>query len=356
MIIHVNAKKYSTAVVGASGYAGAELLRLLLKHSAIELKTLCAHANAGQSVKGFYPHLFIPDSLVFQPTSVEMLAGHEVIFLALPHGQSAQLAKELKAEYPDSILIDLSADFRLQSAADYQQFYGGEHPGTWDYGMPELPSSNFESQRQKLAKSKTIAVPGCNASAVTFAAVPLLELIKEESLNAVLSVGYSGAGRNLKPNLLFSEANATARAYSIGGEHRHIPEIIQNLKLAKENLSALKLSLTTVLVPMSRGILAVVNAAAKPGVDQAVLDNSFKRHYQDEKFIQLVDAYPSTAQVSTTNNVQIKAQFDENSQSITVVCALDNLVKGTAGAAIQSMNLALGIEETTALNLNGFHP
>ena len=346
---------FSVAIAGASGYVGGELLRLIAQHPHLEVKTLTAHSNVGETVSALHPHLLSFSNLKFVDTTAESLAEHDIVFLALPHAKSAEVASWLPAE---TLVIDCGADFRLESAADWVKFYGTQHAGTWTYGMPELLIGQAQRQRANLVGAKRIAVPGCNVTAITLALAPLLSagIIDSQDIVSVLSVGTSGAGRALKTSLLASEILGAASAYGVGGVHRHTPEIEQNLN--KAGAGPVSVSFTPVLVPMSRGILAVNTAklAGKHSTEDVLL--ALSAAYDQEAFIQVlpVGEFPSTASVLASNSVLIGAAVDEHTGRVTVVSAIDNLVKGTAGAAIQSMNIALGIHEQTGLTINGLAP
>lgn len=334
--------KLKVAIAGASGYVGGELARLLEKHPNVELVTVTGNSSVGEKLGTQNPELVKYADMVFVENNKENLAGHDVVFLALPHTKSAEVAKWIDE---DVLVLDCGADFRLESAADFEKFYKTEHAGTWVYGMPELLIGSESKQREKLVGQKRIAVPGCNATAITLAYSPLLrdDLISPEDLVSTLSVGTSGAGRNAEVNT--GAALASAYAYQVGGVHRHIPEVEQNLN--KVSVSKVSLTLTPVLVPMFRGILAVNTAKLNSGVSLAQVRSSFEEAYSDEAFIELLPqgSFPNTADLELNNKVQIGVAVDEASGRVTVISAIDNLVKGTAGAAIQSMNLALGFPE-----------
>ncbi|GAA1737233.1 N-acetyl-gamma-glutamyl-phosphate reductase [Brachybacterium phenoliresistens] len=351
------------AIVGASGYAGGETLRLLADHPALEVATLAAHSSAGKRLSEVAPHIDLGRDPELVPSDVENLRGHDVVVLALPHGQSGALAAQLRAEDPDVLVVDLGADHRLESAEDWAEYYRSEHSGTWTYGMPELPlhdgPGGAARQRDLLRTAREIAVPGCNATAVSLALVPLVRagLVDPSALAAVLPVGYSGAGRSAKQHLLLSEAAGGAVPYGVGGTHRHIPEILQNVRRASGVADA-RLTFTPVLVPMSRGILAVATAPALEGIGQDEVLAALHADYADEHFITVLPAgsFPSTQQVTGANTVRIGATVDRRSGVVTVISAIDNLVKGTAGAAVQSLNLALGLPEGTGLTRAALAP
>ncbi|GAA3900298.1 N-acetyl-gamma-glutamyl-phosphate reductase [Microbacterium invictum] len=345
---------YSVAVSGASGYAGGEILRLLAAHPDIEIRTVTAHSNAGQPLIDHQPHLRSLRHLTLQDTTPEILAGHDIVFLALPHGQSGQYTDALGAV---PLVIDAGADHRLTSDQAWEQFYGGHFHEPWTYGVPELLVGG-RKQREHLVGATRIAAPGCNASTVSLSLAPGVAagVIDPGDIVSVLAVGPSGAGKSLKPNLLASEILGTANPYAVGGTHRHIPEIQQ--ALAGAGGTDIRLSFTPVLVPMSRGILATSTAPIAPGVTDAQIRAAWEDAYGDETFVQLLPEghFPRTADVLGANTALIGLAIDRNANRVVVVTAVDNLAKGTAGAAVQSMNIALGLEETTGLTVNGVAP
>lgn len=337
------------AVAGASGYAGGELLRLLLTHPGVEIGALTAGGNAGTPLHAHHPHLVPLADRVLADTTPELLAGHDVVFLALPHGRSAELAAALD---PATVVIDCGADHRLADPADWDRWYGGAHAGTWPYGLPELPGA-----RAALAGATRIAVPGCYPSAVTLALAPALAAdLVEPDVVAVAVSGTSGAGRALKPNLLAAEVLGSASAYGVGGAHRHTPEIAQNL--AGVAGGPVRVSFTPVLAPMSRGILATCSAPLRPGVDAGVARKTYAAAYADEPFVHLLPEghWPATSATLGGNAVHLQVAVDADAGRLVAVSALDNLTKGTAGAAVQSMNLALGLPEAAGLSTIGLAP
>ncbi|MCK6081893.1 N-acetyl-gamma-glutamyl-phosphate reductase [Microbacterium sp. EYE_5] len=346
----------SVAVSGASGYAGGEILRLLAAHPDVEIRTVTAHSNAGQPLIDHQPHLRSLSHLTLQDTTPENLAGHDIVFLALPHGQSAQYT-EMLADVP--LVIDAGADHRLTDAAAWDAFYGGAFSEPWAYGVPELPAGSAK-QREALAGARRIAAPGCNASTVSLSLAPGVAagVIDPGDIVTVLAVGPSGAGKSLKPNLLASEILGTANPYAVGGGHRHIPEIRQALAAASTTPVDIRVSFTPVLVPMARGILATSTAPIAPGVTDAQIRDAWESAYAGETFVQLLPAgrFPRTADVVGANTALLGLAIDRAANRVVVVAAVDNLVKGTAGAAIQSMNIALGLPEDTGLTVNGVAP
>ncbi len=356
---------YSVAVSGASGYAGGEILRLLAAHPDVEIRTVTAHSNAGQPLIQHQPHLRSLAHLTLQPSTPDVLAGHDIVFLALPHGQSGQYTAAL-ADTP--LVIDAGADHRLESIADWDRFYGGDFHDPWVYGVPELPVDGGK-QRERLRSASRIAAPGCNASTVALSLAPGVAagVIDPSDIVTVLAVGPSGAGKSLKTNLLASEVLGSANPYAVGGTHRHIPEIRQALAAARpSNGSApaetadegIRISFTPVLVPMARGILATSTAPIAAGATDAQIRDAWEAAYAEETFVQLLPAgeFPRTADVVGANTALLGLAIDRAANRVVVVAAVDNLVKGTAGAAIQSMNLALGLAEGTALSVNGVAP
>lgn len=344
----------SVAVAGASGYAGGELLRLLSAHPEFEVTTVTAFQNAGEPLIAVQPHLRSLAHLELQPTDSAALAGHDVVFLALPHGMSGAMTAVMP---PGTVVIDCGADHRLESEAEWATFYGGDYYGAWTYGLPELLTATG-TQRGALRGATRIAVPGCNATAITLALAPGIHsgVILADDLVSVLAVGPSGAGKGLKTELLASELMGSANAYQVGGVHRHNPEIRQNLETAGGvNVS---LSFTPVLVPMSRGILATSTAKLAPGVTESQVRAAWEDAYADEPFVHVLPAgrFPRTADTLGANTALIGIAIDEAAGRVVVVSAIDNLVKGTAGAAIQSANIALGFDETTGLSVDGVAP
>ncbi|GAY18015.1 N-acetyl-gamma-glutamyl-phosphate reductase [Mycobacterium sp. shizuoka-1] len=342
----------SVAVAGASGYAGGEILRLLLGHPAyadgrLTIGALTAAASAGTRLADHHPHLLPLADRVVEPTELAVLAGHDVVFLALPHGHSAALAEQLGG---DTLIIDCGADFRLTDADDWQRFYGSPHAGSWPYGLPELPGG-----RDRLRGATRIAVPGCYPTAALLALLPAVaEDLIEPAVTVVAVSGTSGAGRAAKVDLLGSEVIGSARAYNIAGAHRHTPEIAQGLRAVTDR--AVTVSFTPVLIPTSRGILATCTARTQAPVSQ--IRAAYEKAYDAEPFVHLLPEgqLPRTGAVIGSNAAQLAVAVDTDAGVLVAVCAIDNLVKGTAGAAVQSMNLALDWPETEGLSIVGVAP
>lgn len=348
MVMHMSTRT-RIAVAGASGYAGGEVLRLLLAHPQVEIGALTGASNAGQPLGALQPHLVPLADRVLEPTEIDVLRGHDVVFLALPHGQSGAVAAQLG---DDTVVIDCGADFRLRDAGEWERFYGGDHAGTWPYGLPELPG-----QRELLAGATRIAVPGCYPTISTLSLAPAVAAgLVEPDVVVVAASGTSGAGKAAKPHLLGSEIMGNASAYGVGGTHRHTPEITQNLSQLVD--TTVTVSFTPLLVPMPRGILATCSAPLRSGVTTADLRAAYAEAYGAERFVHLLPEgqWPQTKSVTGSNAVHLQVTADETAGRMVAVGAVDNLAKGTGGAAVQCMNLALGLDEGLGLTTVGIAP
>lgn len=343
---------YSVAVAGASGNAGGELLRLIATHPNLQLKTATASSQVGETVASIHPNLTQYRDMRFVETTAATLAGHDIVFLALPHSKSADLALQLSEE---TLVLDCGADFRLERESDWMKFYGGTHAGTWTYGMPELLLGTGRKQRELLQDTKRIAVPGCNVTAITLGLAPGLAagIIEPADIVSVLTVGTSGAGRGATEKLFELEPTGSANAYQVGGIHRHTPEIEQNLRKAAGR--DVQVSFTPVLASLERGILSVNAAKLTRAVSADEAVSIWREAYAGDAFIRVLDAgqQPSTVDTIGENKAIIGLAIDEHANRLVAVCAIDNLVKGTAGAAIQSMNIALGLPEDAGLTQIG---
>ena len=347
MIMHMSPIRI--AVAGASGYAGGELLRLLLSHPLAEVGALTAGSSAGGRLGSLQPHLTPLADRDLQQTSAATLTGHDVVFLALPHGRSAAIAAELPAQ---TLVVDCGADFRLRDPAQWTAFYGGEHAGTWPYGLPELPG-----QRDVLRGAHRIAVPGCYPTVSSLALAPAVAAgLVVPDVVVVAASGTSGAGRAAKTHLLGSEVMGSASAYGVGGGHRHTPEIVQNLLGLTDE--PVRVSLTPMLVPMARGILATCSAPLAPNVTATQVRETYLKAYDAEPFVHVLPEgeWPQTKAVHGSNACHLQVTVDPQAGRLVAVGAIDNLTKGTAGAAVQSMNLALGLDETLGLTAVGTAP
>lgn len=342
------------AVAGASGYAGGEILRLLLGHPGIEIGALTAASNAGSVLGDHQPHLVPLADRVLQPTDPDVLAGHDVVFLALPHGASAEVAAALP---PDVVVVDCGADHRLADPGAWDEFYGGRHAGTWPYGLPELLHSDGSRQRDVLAGARRIAVPGCYPTSVSLALAPGFAAgLLEPDVVVVAASGTSGAGKAVKAHLLGSEVMGSMSPYGVGGVHRHTPEMEQNLSVSAG--AAVRVSFTPTLAPMARGILATCTARLAGGADPAAVRDAWVDAYRDEPFVHVLPEgrWPRTADTLGANTVLLQVAVDRRAGRVVVVAAIDNLTKGTAGGALQSANLALDLPEVAGLPISGLAP
>lgn len=341
---------FTAAVAGCTGYAGGEVLRLLAEHPQIEIGALTAGQNAGSTLGEHHPHLMgLGDRRVLE-TTAENLAGHDIVFLALPHGASAAIAAELPE---DVLVVDCGADHRLTSEERWKAFYGTPWAGSWPYGLPELPG-----QRELLRGTRRIAVCGCYVATSTLGLLPAIVdgLIDGQDITIAAASGTSGAGRKSATRLLGSETAGSVSAYGVGGVHRHIPEILQNLELLGARSPSV--SFTPLLAPMPRGILAVITAPVDPSLTPEEAHESYRRAYADEPFVHVLPpgVWPASKTVLGSNAVAVNVTVDRAAGRLVAVATLDNLTKGTAGSAVQSMNLALGLPETTGLSTIGVAP
>lgn len=343
------------AVAGASGYAGAEALRLLLAHPEVEVGAVTAHGNAGTALGEIHPHLVPLADRVLEATTADALSGHDAVVLALPHGASAAVAAQLG---DDVLVLDCGADHRLTDATAWAEFYDGDHSGAWPYGLPELPLAGGGRQRDVLAGARRVAVPGCYPTSVSLALAPgfAAGLLHPDDVVVVAASGTTGAGRSLVPHLLASEVMGSMSPYGVGGVHRHTPEIEQNLAAAAGE--PVRVSFTPTLAPMPRGILATCTARLRPEAGDADIRDAWEKAYAEEPFVHVLPQgrWPRTADTLGANTVHVQVTHDRRSGRVVAVAAVDNLTKGTAGAAVQCLNLALGLPETTGLTTTGLAP
>ncbi|MSO26704.1 MAG: N-acetyl-gamma-glutamyl-phosphate reductase [Candidatus Nanopelagicales bacterium] len=339
----------TAAVAGASGYAGGELLRLLAGHPDFVVGPVAAGGKAGQRLSQVHPQLISLGDRVFDPTTPAVLGTAEVVFLALPHGESAALVAQLPGTCK---VVDLGADFRLRDGAQWEQFYGLPHAGAWVYGLPELPGV-----REQIMGASRVANPGCFPTAVALALSPLLVdgLIECDDIVVTATSGTSGAGRKAAEHLMASEVMGSMSAYKVGGGHQHTPEMEQSLSDSAGR--SVRLSFTPMLAPMPRGILASCSATAVAGAAAGVRE-SLVSAYENEPFVHVLPPgqWPQTASVFGTNAVHLQVAFDEHSNRVIVISAIDNLGKGAAGQALQNANIMLGLPETLGLTSDGVAP
>ena len=340
---------YSAAIAGASGYAGGELIRMITSHPALSLGPLAAGSNAGARVSDLHPALTSLGDLRFIATDADSLAQSDVVFLALPHGESAALAAALPAS---TLVVDLGADHRLESAHAWQTYYGGSHAGTWVYGLPELTG------REAIASSRRIANPGCYPTGIILGLAPLLAagLVEANDIVVVAASGTTGAGRKASDTLLASAVMGQMSTYKVGGTHQHTPEIEQALSRAAGE--PVHLSFTPMLAPMPRGILATSTARLRSGVTGEELHEALHAAYIHEQFVSVLPSgvWPQTGATLGANSVHLQVAADPHSGRAVVVSAIDNLTKGAAGQAVQNANIALGLDEGLGLSAIGVAP
>jgi len=335
-----------TAVIGASGYAGGELLRLLATHPHFELTVVSAHSNAGEQVTSVHPQLQSYAGREFVSVDSINFADIELVFLALPHGESAALIAKLPAHVK---IVDLGADYRLEDSAQWEKYYGGKHAGSWVYGLPELSAG----QRDAIKKESKVANPGCYATSISLGISPAVGVIDCSDIVVVAASGTTGAGRSAKINLIGSEVMGSLTSYKFGGVHQHTPEIEQALSAVSQKEA--KISFTPILAPMPRGILSTITAKLTRTLNTQQVHDLYAKHYANEFFIDLlpIGQMPKTSAVTGSNKVQIQVAVDEHSNRLVVSVAIDNLGKGAAGQAIQNANLICGLSEISGLALDG---
>lgn len=342
----------SVAVAGASGYAGGELLRYLAQHPDFDLSAACAAGRAGETLVAVHPQFAGTawSGLILDETTPDVLGQADLVFLALPHGESAALAAQLPAE---TMVVDLGADFRLADASAWSHYYGGEHAGTWTYGLPELPGA-----REAIKASTKIANPGCYPTSVALALAPLAKAgaIEASDIVVVAASGTSGAGRKASEALLATNVMGSMSAYKAGGTHQHTPEMEQSIAAAGHwDRGDVALSFTPLLAPMPRGIVATCTATLTGAIDpHSILTDA----YEDEPFVTVLaeGQWPQTGAVNGTNAAQLQVAVDEHAGRVIVVSVIDNLGKGAAGQAIQNANLMLGLDEASGLDTIGVAP
>jgi N-acetyl-gamma-glutamyl-phosphate reductase len=334
-----------TAIVGASGYTGGELLRLLNGHPFFKPMVIAAHTQVGEKISSLHPHLTGYGDQTFVPANLESLSACDVVFLALPHGESGKIASYLG---PEQLVVDLGADFRLKNSDSWSRYYGGDHAGTWTYGLPELPGS-----REIIGSSTKVANPGCYATAISLASAPALEFINCDDIVVVAASGTTGAGRSLKANLLASEVSGSLSSYKFGGVHQHTPEIEEALSAISN--ATTRISFTPILAPMPRGILATVTSQLKVEISIEEMRKSYIDFYADDFFVTILDEgqLPRTANVTGSNHAHIQIAIDTHTNRLVVSTAIDNLGKGAAGQAIQNANLMAGLDEKIGLTSTG---
>lgn len=343
---NISSARRRVGIVGASGYTGAELLRLIAGHPDLELVVATGDSMAGRRAADLYPSLetAYPD-LVFGEFAAADVDGLDLVFLGLPHQASMELAPQLVERV--GCLVDLSAAFRLKDARHYPTYYGFEHtePELLEravFGLPEL-------HRDALAGASLIATPGCHVTAATLALQPLVHAGLVEPTGIVVNnvTGITGAGRNPTETNVFTNVDSNVVAYGIG-HHRHTPEIEQEV--------GGQVTFAPHLVPMSRGILATCYARPTPDCSAERLMGALHEAYRDEPFTTVIESPPATKSVLGSNTALVSAHFDERTNTVITMCAIDNLTKGASGGALQAANVALGLPETAGLAMIGLAP
>ena len=335
-------------IVGASGYAGGELLRILATHPLFKVEAVSAHSNAGELITSLHPQLTSMNEIRFSHFSPELFGKCDLVFLALPHGESAAAVNAIEAIKPTMKFVDIGADFRLEDPAAWARYYGGTHAGHWVYGLPEI-----EGQREKIEKAEKIANPGCYATAAALALTPLAHFANLSDVVVVAASGTSGAGRSAKSNLLASAIMGSMSSYKFGGVHQHTPEIEQCVSQATGK--DVRLSFTPMLAPMVRGILATITVRLDQMISTEVLRNHFRQYYAGEEFVTILhdDQMPATNAVYGSNSAHLQIAVDSHTQRAIVSIAIDNLGKGAAGQAVQNANIMCGLESSTGLSTQG---
>ena len=339
-------KQISVGIVGASGYVGAELMRLLGQHPGFDVRFATGDTQAGQPVADLYPHLAaIGTGQEFVKYDSDLLDDVALAFLALPHGQSMAMAADILDR--GKVAVDLAADFRLNDAGEYQHWYGEPHLapellGQFAYGLPEL-------FRDELPGATAVAVPGCYPTAAALALAPLvrLGLIQSDGVIVDAASGVSGAGRPPKAHTTFCAVDEDFTAYGLLN-HRHTPEI--------EQASGASVLFTPHLAPMNRGILATCYAKPTAETSTEALLAELAEFYADEPFIVVSERSPSTKATLGSNAAHLTVRYDARTNTVMALCAIDNLVKGAAGQAVQCANIISGLDETTGLTAVGVYP
>ena len=334
-------------VIGASGYSGGELLRLLITHPHFELEYIAAGSSAGQTITSVHPGLRSFGRRVFEETSVTRMNECELVFIALPHGESAKLVAQIDASVK---VVDLGADFRLNSKSSWEKYYGGAHAGTWSYGLSELPGAT-----DVIATSARVSNPGCYATSIITAAAPAISagIIDGSDIVVVASSGTTGAGRKPSARLLGSEVMGSLSSYKCGGVHQHTPEIEETLqKLTKSDV---KVSFTPILAPMPRGILATTTAKLAGAVDIQAVRALYENFYAQCDFVTLLPEgeLPATSSVVGSNSVVIQVAIDAHTNRLVISSAIDNLGKGASSQAVQNANIMCGFSPSLGLTKIG---
>jgi N-acetyl-gamma-glutamyl-phosphate reductase len=334
-----------TAVIGASGYAGGELIRLLSTHPHLQVTQVSAHSNAGELITSIHPHLTTHNGERFLSFDSLKYEEIEIAFIALPHGQSAGVVEKFAK---NTKIVDLGADFRLTDAAQWSRYYDGIHAGAWTYGLPEIPGN-----RTKISESSKVANPGCYATSIITGVLPALGVIDSSDIVVVAASGTTGAGRNAKISLIASEVMGSLTSYKFGGVHQHTPEVEQALSQASGK--KVKISFTPILAPMPRGILSTITARLSEEINTEKAHFIFSEFYKNEFFVDVLPTsqMPKTSSLTGSNKIQMQVAVDEHTNRLVISVAIDNLGKGAASQAIQNANLMCGFHEGAGLSTDG---
>jgi N-acetyl-gamma-glutamyl-phosphate reductase len=332
-------------VIGASGYAGGELLRLLAQHPTFNVNAITAHSNAGELISSIHPQLQSYAGRYFEVVNPEIFQGCDLVFLALPHGESAKVIAQLPATVK---IVDLGADYRLEDSKAWEKYYGGDYAGSWTYGLADI-----EPFRSLVSTSTRIANPGCYATSIALGAAPSSRIADLSDVVVVAASGTTGAGRSAKINLIASEISGSLTSYKFGGVHQHTPEIEQ--ALSKVSGSPAKISFTPILAPMPRGILSTITAKLTKDISTADAHAHYSKFYAESKFVTVLPlgVMPKTAALTGSNYVQMQVAVDAHTSRLVISVAIDNLGKGAAAQAIQNANLMCGLDETSGLEVDG---
>lgn len=332
-------------VVGASGYAGGELLRLLASHPHFDVIAITAHSNAGEQITSVHPQLQSYAGKKFNAFAPNDFASCELIFLALPHGESAKVISQLPVT---AKVVDLGADYRLESAEAWVTYYGGDYAGSWTYGLADI-----EPFKSLISQSTHVANPGCYATSIALGAAPASEIADLTDVVVVAASGTTGAGRSAKINLIASEVAGSLTSYKFGGVHQHTPEIEQ--ALTKVSGADAKISFTPILAPMPRGILSTISAKLTKKVSTEQVHALYSSYFAKSQFVTVlpIGVMPKTAALTGSNHVQMQVAVDEHTSRLVICVAIDNLGKGAAAQAIQNANLMCGLDEAAGLNFDG---
>ncbi len=335
----------NTAIIGASGYTGAELVRILINHPDAKIKALIANNNAGQDISQIYPNFSQIPLPALQKIEEVDFGNIDIVFCCLPHTTSQKVIKDL-VKYKNIKIIDLSADFRLKNTANYQKWYKNEHlaadlQGNAVYGLSEIYD-------EEIKKSNLVACPGCYPTSILLPLLPLISnnLINSDNIISDSKSGFSGAGRKSDVNNLFCEINNSAKAYSIGN-HRHLSEIEQELSIAANR--EIEINFTPHILPINRGIISTIYVDLNEGFNIQDLKNCLSTKYEDSSFVSLVDNAPSINEVVGTNFCKFGVFRGRSKNKAIIVSVIDNLVKGASGQAVQNMNLMCQIDEKSGL-------